>query len=570
MGSSFSSNKAVVHGKRLERARLLEEASSSGKSGDREKYLQATACDIVSRIESGEWTATEVLEAYVARAVEAQTATNCLTEIMFKDARVQAKDLDAEFAATKKLRGPLHGVPFSVKDLYRVKGYDTTIGFTQWANDPAEENAALVDHIIAAGGIPMVKTNVPQTMLSFECNNPLWGRTTNPYNPGYTCGGSSGGEGAILAMDGSALGIGSDIAGSLRIPTAYCGIYSLMPSFPRVSALGCRGPDPGFEGLIAINGPMARSVEDLKLFCRTLFGVPDAISLVPPMPYREPNLPEKLKFGYYTSDGFFKASPANKRAVLETVAALRKQGHECIEFEPPNVHEALVTFVALSSSDSYRHMLRSLGPDPLDNTLKLVVYGSRVPYPLKALAHFILSKILDDWRAADVIMAAGSKSYSQYSKWIEKRQAYNEMFYMNVWNKYGFDGIIAPVQALPQLLEGGATELSPLVMGTVLYNIVQSSAGCIPVTRVDPEKDMLTEEWTKPSPDKKSILEDQLYRGKKPFYDPVPMKGMPVGIQVVAKKWEEEKVLAMMSVVDTALGEDRGFGPGACRLPEKV
>ncbi|KAK0466783.1 amidase signature domain-containing protein [Desarmillaria tabescens] len=547
MGSSFSSNKAVVYGKRLERARLLEEvASTSDKNSDREKYLQATACEIVSRIESGEWTATEVLEAYIARAVEAQAATNCLTEVMFKDARAQAKDLDAEFAATKKLLS---------QRVDRVKGYDTTIGFTQWANDPAEENAALVAQIIAAGGIPMVKTNVPQTMLSFECNNPLWGRTTNPYNPGYTCGGSSG---------------GSDIAGSLRIPAAYCGIYSLMPSFPRVSTFGCRGPDPGFEGLIAINGPMARSVEDLKLFCRTLFGVPDAISLVPPMPYREHNLPEKLKFGYYTSDGFVKASPANKRAVLETVAALRKQGHECIEFEPPNVHEALVAFVALSSSDSYRNMLSNLGPDALDDTLKLVVYGSRIPYPLKALAAFIVSKILQDWRAADVLHAAGSKSYSQYSKWTEKRQAYNRMFYMNVWNKYDFDGIIAPVQALPQLIEGGATEFSPLVMGTVLYNVVQSSAGCIPVTRVDPEKDKLTEEWTKRSPDKVSILEDQLYREKKPFYDPVPMKGLPVGIQVVAKKWEEEKVLAMMSVIDAALGEDRGFGPGACRLPQKL
>ncbi|KAG7445163.1 amidase signature enzyme [Guyanagaster necrorhizus] len=568
MGSSFSSNKAIVHEKRVERARLLEEVeSSSGKSSDCEKYLQATACDIVSRIESGEWTATEVLEAYIAQAVEAQAATNCLTEVMFKDARAQAKDLDAEFAATKKIHGPLHGVPFSVKDLYRVKGYDTTIGFTQWANDPAEENAALVDHIIAAGGIPMVKTNVPQTMLSFECNNPLWGRTTNPYNPGYTCGGSSGGEGAIIAMDGSALGIGSDIAGSLRIPSAYCGVYSLMPSVPRVSTFGCRGPDPGFEGLIAINGPMARSVEDLKLFCRTLFGMPDAISHVPPMPYREPNLPEKLKFGYYTSDGFVKSSPANKRAVLETVSALRKHGHECIEFEPPNVHEALLAFVALNSSDSYRNMLSNLGPDALDDTLKLVVYGSRVPYPLKAFAHLIVSKILGDWRAADILLVAGSKSYSEYSKWTRKKQDYNRMFYMNVWNRYGFDGIIAPVQALPQLPEGGATRLSPLVMGTVLYNIVQSSAGCIPVTRVDPEKDGLTEEWTRSS-DKVSILEDQLYRWKKPFYDPMPMKGMPVGIQVVAKKWEEEKVLAMMSVVDKALGEDRGFGPGACRFPQ--
>lgn len=95
-------------------------------------------------------------------------------------------------------------------------------------------------------------------MFAFECNNPVWGRTTNPYNDQYTSGGSSGGEGAILAMDGSAFGIGSDIGGSLRIPAAYCGIYSLKPSEKRISYRGTHGPVPGFEGIISVGGPMAR------------------------------------------------------------------------------------------------------------------------------------------------------------------------------------------------------------------------------------------------------------------------------------------------------------------------
>ena len=98
-----------------------------------------------------------------------------------------------------------------------------------------------MEQLLAAGAVLYVKTNIPQTMFTFECSNPVWGRTTNPYNDKYTCGGSSGGEGALLAMNGSALGIGSDIGGSLRIPAAYCGIFSLKPASGRVSYGGARG-----------------------------------------------------------------------------------------------------------------------------------------------------------------------------------------------------------------------------------------------------------------------------------------------------------------------------------------
>lgn len=96
-----------------------------------------------------------------------------------------------------------------------------------------------------------MKTNIPQTMFAFECANPVWGRTTNPWNANYTCGGSSGGEAALLAMDGSAAGIGSDIGGSLRIPAAYCGVYSLKPASGRVSYFGAKGarPRPVFDEL---------------------------------------------------------------------------------------------------------------------------------------------------------------------------------------------------------------------------------------------------------------------------------------------------------------------------------
>lgn len=99
----------------------------------------------------------------------------------------------------------------------------------------------IVNKLLVAGAILYVKTNLPQTMYAFECCNPLWGRTVHPYNDAYTSGGSSGGEAALIAMDGSPVGIGTDIGGSLRIPPAYCGIYSLKPANGRVSYHGARG-----------------------------------------------------------------------------------------------------------------------------------------------------------------------------------------------------------------------------------------------------------------------------------------------------------------------------------------
>ncbi|KAL0953568.1 hypothetical protein HGRIS_004786 [Hohenbuehelia grisea] len=558
-----SSYQTIINGKRTQRADLV--SSASAFNPDKHGYVKATASDIVSNIEKGEWTASEVVEAYIARAALAHAATNCLTEVLFDQARRLAKELDDEFAATKRLRGPLHGVPVSVKDQFEMIGVDASIGFTQWTNKPGAKNAVFVAQVIAAGAIPIAKTNVPQTMFAFECCNPVWGRTLNPHNDAFTCGGSSGGEGALLAMDGSVIGLGSDIGGSLRIPSAYCGIYSLKPTFGRVSRDGAKGPVPGFEGINTVVGPMARSVNDVELASRVVFGHQGPYCETAPLPYRDINLPKKLKFGYYTSDGYVKASPACKRAVLESVEALRREGHECVEVELPNANEAFNIFVGLTSADGFKTMLSHLGPDPKEPSLSLTIAPS-FPWFVRAFASWAVETLFGDKLYADGLRSASIKSVREYHALVAKRDEYIRKFYQEIWLKHSLDGLIAPTQALPQLRHGGCTTLSSLAGATILYNVVDSPVGCVPVTRVDPTVDVLPANWAEEPGHGAKLIEKQLYSGKAPFYDPKAMAGMPVGVQIVGKKWEDEKVIAMMGILDSALGEKRGFGPGAYDL----
>ncbi|TEB29057.1 amidase [Coprinellus micaceus] len=558
-----TSNTDIIVTKRDERDIALA-AAGSAVAEDHSQYLTASATTIVSRIAAGEWTATDVLEAYIGRAVLAHSKTNCLTEVFFDKARARAKALDDEFARTGKVSGPLHGVPISIKDQFEIEGVDLTIGFTQWANNPSTTNADLITHLLAAGAVLFVKTNVPQTMLAFECSNPLWGRTINPYSPNYSSGGSSGGEGALLAMDGSALGIGTDIGGSLRIPAAYCGIYSLKPGSGRVSYVGARGPVGGFEGIKTVAGPMARSVDDVVLLSRALLGKPSALHDVPPVPFKEVSLPSKLKFGYYTSDGYVKASPACKRAVLETVEALKKQGHECVEISIPDTATGFNLFVALTSSDGYKTLLSHLGPDKKESSLFLSTLGPKLPAFVRSFAGWAIESVVGDKIFADTLRASTAKSVGEYWALTSERDDFTKEWYQEVWNDtLSLDGVLAPVQALPQLPHGGCDNFSALAVGTILYNVLDMPVGCLPVTRVDAKKDQITEEWEQEEGHGTKIMEKGVYYGAKKLYDPELSNGLPVNIQIVGKRWEDEKVLALMKVVDGALGINRGFGPGA-------
>lgn len=188
----------------------------------------------------------------------------------------------------------------------------------------------------AAGAVFYVKTNVPTAMMIAETVNNVFGRTVNPRNRRLTPGGSSGGEGALISLGGSCLGVGTDIGGSLRIPAACTGVFALRPSFGRFPTLGCRSGMPGQEAVQSVNGPMARTIADIELEARAVVGGRPWLHdpRVVPVPWRAVDLPPRLRLGVLWDDGMVAPTPPVARALAETVAKLRAAGHEVVDWDP--------------------------------------------------------------------------------------------------------------------------------------------------------------------------------------------------------------------------------------------
>jgi len=200
--------------------------------------LDTTRCDeiiglkletLAEKLKRGEVSALEVLRSYQRKAKQVDEETNCVTA-WIDDALARARYLDG---IREEHRGPLHGVPVSIKECYDVTGTYSTAGMIKFYGKKASKDSVAVELIKKLGGIPFCKTNVPQSMYSMQCSNPLYGVTTNPWKSGREAGGSSGGEAALLGGQGSIVGIGSDIGGSLRNPAAFCGVCSLRPTHGR-------------------------------------------------------------------------------------------------------------------------------------------------------------------------------------------------------------------------------------------------------------------------------------------------------------------------------------------------
>lgn len=184
--------------------------SESGFFTDKEVGITASSASrITKEVVEKKWTAEEVTRAFCKSAAVAHQLTNCLTYAQFDKAIAQAKALDEEYAATGKAKGPLHGVPVSLKDNIRVKGAASTVGFATYATDYEPKNGYFVDLLISLGAIIYVKTNVPTAMMMAETTNNTFGTTTNPHNRKLTPGGSSGGESSLIAQHGSPLGCGT-------------------------------------------------------------------------------------------------------------------------------------------------------------------------------------------------------------------------------------------------------------------------------------------------------------------------------------------------------------------------
>ncbi|TVY85059.1 putative amidase [Lachnellula suecica] len=335
------------------------------------------ATSLAQAIGSGSLTAEQVTIAFCKRAAIAQQVCNCLTEIFFGDAIARAKYLDREYKKTGRVVGPLHGVPISLKDMFKVKGYDTSIGLASLAENPSTENAALVDILLEQGAVLYCKTNVPQTLMALDSDNHLFGRTLNPRDRRVTAGGSSGGEGALVAMRGSLLGVGTDIGGSIRIPAMVNGVYGIKPSSRRVPDAGLEsGAKPGARqvGLTASAGPIAVSMRDCELFLKTVSNAqpwekdPDCI-------YgrweEQGSMAKKPLLGVIRTDDLITPLPPVSKALDEAVQTLRKSGVEVVEIDAPafkKCQSLANSFFGIDGANSMFDLLEKTG-EPLTNWL---------------------------------------------------------------------------------------------------------------------------------------------------------------------------------------------------------
>ena len=313
---------------------------------------------LAQRIRAGEVSSVAAVEACLGRIAIVNPALNAVVAFA-GDALDRARAADARQAAGT-IDGPLHGVPFTIKDSFDTAGVVTTAGTVGWRDRVPDRDATVVARLRAAGGILLGKTNTPEFTWSDETDNDVYGRTSNPYDLSRTPGGSSGGPAAIVAAGGVPFDIGSDTGNSIRQPAHVCGIAGIKPTSGRVPRTGHW---PGFEGIVAgltALGPLARRVDDLALLLPIVAG-PDGIDPhVAPVPLGDPDTVAvgRLRVVAFTDNGIRSPTPETVVAVESAVAAIEATGAAIDWQVPPHLREAWESWYDVIRSDGHAWLQR--------------------------------------------------------------------------------------------------------------------------------------------------------------------------------------------------------------------
>ncbi|OEV13918.1 amidase [Streptomyces nanshensis] len=307
-----------------------------------------TAAAQAAAVRDGEISAVELVDSHLERIAETGPRINAVTQLLAERARADAARTDRRRAAGEEL-GPLAGVPFTVKECTPVEGVPTTFGATRFRDMTAAADALPVARLRAAGALPIGHSNMPTLILAgMHTRSELFGDTVNPWDPARTPGGSSGGDAAAVATGMAPLGLGNDSGGSVRVPASFCGVAGLkptpgrFPSDPRV--LGPDDPGPASQ-LLVTDGPLARTVADLRLAYEALAGTDPRDPRAVPVPaYGEP-LPQPPVVAVVADPGGRGVHPTVRAAVARAAAALRDAGYDVREVaDVPRLDEALEAY----------------------------------------------------------------------------------------------------------------------------------------------------------------------------------------------------------------------------------
>jgi amidase len=454
--------------------------------------IQSSASDLARAIRDKKLTSREVVEAHLDRIAAVNPKLNAIVQLTADSARKQAEEADAALARGE-IKGPLHGVPMTIKDTLETAGVICTGGTKGRANYVPKADATAVARLRAAGAIFLGKTNVPELAGAIETDNLVYGRTNNPYDLARTPGGSSGGEAAIIAACGSPLGLGTDAGGSIRIPAHFCGLAAIKPTSGRVPRTGQFPQQMGARAPVFHVSLVARHVEDLALALPIIAGPDFRDASIVGMPLLNPKevTIRGLKVAYFDNDGLAAPTKEISAAVRDCAKAFADAGVKIEETRTPDAEKAGLVYYDMSRGDGgagTRAFLKSIGSDPIS------------PLFEKALTYSVAPA-----------MANTTDALAAFVRWDLFRNAM--LRFME-----NYDAVLSPVAPYPALAHGTSfDEANRQGFGyTQMHNLTGWPAATVRV-------------------------------GTSP-------EGLPLNVQVAARPWREDVALALAAHLEESFG----------------
>jgi fatty acid amide hydrolase len=478
----------------------------------------------------------------IFKQIEANKKLKAVVQPLAEQARHDAERIDAEGHD-----GPLAGVPITIKDCFDVAGTTATLGMSHLADNFSQLDSPLVRRLRAAGAIIVGKTNVPQGMMLHECANPVFGRTRHPLRKNRSPGGSSGGEAAAVASFCSAIGLGSDLGGSIRQPAHSCGLFGIKPTSDRLTLVGSHVAQEALFGITMQAGPLARCTDDLDLMLRALTDfthIPRQTDEVDrPWPDFRAVDTQGLRIAWWNDDGYFAPAPAIARATREAGEYLVRNGVEVVTVEPPEIDRAMRLFLGLIGADGLRSMREAAGHDKLDWEVRRQMWLGRISgWPRR-----LLGRVLDlsgQPTLGKLLASTGPRTASEIAAMQADMNDYRATFWESLEQATGgpVDAVLTPPHALVALRHGSGLDLLPAASYAYLPNLLGAPAGVAPWTMVREDEQHYTG----------SRWDIALHRAHRNSYHSA---GLPVGVQVFARDWREDVVLAVLKTLEAGRAE---------------
>ncbi|HEX2776293.1 MAG TPA: amidase [Candidatus Acidoferrales bacterium] len=462
--------------------------------------VYSSLIDMAEGVRARKVSPVELTDAHLSRIRELNPKLNAFVTVDSDRARDQAMLAESALSSSAKTEsiGPLHGVPISIKSSIDVAELLCECGSVLRKGNVPSEDAPLVKRLRAAGAIILGNTNVPEFLMAYETDNLLYGRTNNPWDPSRTPGGSSGGEAAAIAAGCSAGGVGSDGGGSIRIPAHYTGICGLKPTPGRIPSTGHFPGSAGPFAQLGVVGPMARTIRDVQKLFEVMAGPDPGDPASAPVHLRRWSEREIRKLGvaYFVDDGVTPVTPETAAAVRTAVEALRAQGFHVTEWRPHNLDRAWQLWWNLFGRAGQMAFAPTIEGREAELSPILRAFRAEVAEAPPLTAQELLNTLL----ARDVLRGNLLAKMEEFSI------------------------LLCPVCAVPAFrhgerewtVQGRKVEYLKAMSYSQWFNLLGNPAAVVPVGR---------------SPE-----------------------GLPIGVQIVGRPWEEEALLAVAAKIEESCG----------------